>query len=45
MCILPNLPARNLEELSQRRKNQPHKTEAETIKIIIADPQPLENPV
>ena len=45
MCILPNLPARNLEELSQHRKNQIKKAEAETIKIVIADPKPLENPV
>jgi hypothetical protein len=45
MCILPNLPARNLEELSQRRKNQAKKAEEETIKIVIANPQPIENPV
>jgi hypothetical protein len=45
MCILPNLPARDLQELSQRRKNQTKKAEAETIKIIMADPQTLKNAV
>ena len=45
MCILPNIPARTLKELSQHRKNQAKKEEAEAIKIVIADPQPLKNPV
>jgi hypothetical protein len=40
MCILPNLPARNLEELSQSRKDQIKKAEAETLRIIIVEPQP-----
>jgi hypothetical protein len=37
MCSLPNIPARYLEELSQRRKKQMKKTEVETVKMIIAD--------
>jgi hypothetical protein len=45
MCSLPNIPARHLEELSQRRKKQTKKTEVETVKMIITDYQPIENSI
>jgi hypothetical protein len=35
MCSLPNIQARDLEELLQPRKKQTKKTEAETIEIIV----------
>lgn len=40
MCVLPNLPSRDLEELSQRRKSQIKKAEAKKLDIIVADLQP-----
>lgn len=45
MCSLPNMQARDLEELLQRRKKQMKKTEAKTVKIIIPDYLSLENSI
>jgi len=45
MCNLPNIPAKHLDELSKPRKKQAKKTEVETVKMIIADRQPIENTV
>jgi hypothetical protein len=44
MCILPNIQAQYLEELSERRKNR-KKTESETLKIIIPSYKSLENSI
>jgi hypothetical protein len=43
MCSLPNIPARDLEEITRCRKNQTKK--AETVKIVVSDYQPLEKSV
>jgi hypothetical protein len=45
MCSLPNIQARDFEELLQRRKKQMNKTDAETVKIIIPDYPSLENSI
>jgi hypothetical protein len=44
MCILPNIPVQDLEELSKRRKTM-KKTEDETVKIIIPSYKSLENSI
>jgi hypothetical protein len=45
MCSLPNIPARDLEEITRCRKNQTKKAETETVKIVVSDDQPLEKSV
>jgi len=45
MCSLPNIPARNLEELTQRRKNQTKKADAETVNIVMPVYQSLEKSI
>lgn len=45
MCSLPNVQARDLEELSPRGKKQMKKTEAKTVKIVIPDYLSVENSI
>jgi hypothetical protein len=35
MCLLPNMQATDLEELSQPRKKQTRKTNAETVEVFM----------
>jgi hypothetical protein len=42
MCSLPNIPARDLEKLTQCRKNQTRKAETGNVKIVMSNYQPLE---
>jgi hypothetical protein len=45
MCSLPNIQARDLEELSQYREKQVKKSEDKTVKIIIPYYPSLENSI
>jgi hypothetical protein len=45
MCSLPNIQARDIEELSQPQKKKMKKTEAKTVKIIIPDYLSVENSI